>query len=92
VRLPQAARREAGYQLDQIQRGREPDDWKPMNTVGQGVREIRICRDAAGTFRSGCMCRSCDDAVYVLHCFQKKDTENDKADLENLPRSVTGMC
>ena len=36
--FPQAARREAGYQLDQIQRGREPDDWKPMNTVGRGVR------------------------------------------------------
>ena len=48
--FPQAARREAGYQLDQIQRGREPDDWKPMNTVGLGVREIRI-RDAAGAFR-----------------------------------------
>lgn len=48
--FPQAARREAGYQLDQIQRGREPDDWKPMNTVGRGVREIRI-RDAAGAFR-----------------------------------------
>ena len=45
-----AARREAGYQLDQIQRGREPDDRKPINSVGRGVREIRI-RDAAGAFR-----------------------------------------
>ncbi len=43
--FPQAARREAGHQLDQVQHGREPDDWKPMNTVGRGVREIRI-RDA----------------------------------------------
>jgi phage-related protein len=34
--FPEAARREAGYQLDQVQHGREPDDWKPMNTVGQG--------------------------------------------------------
>jgi phage-related protein len=33
-----------------VQHGHEPDDWKPMNTVGQGVREIRI-RDAAGAFR-----------------------------------------
>jgi phage-related protein len=49
--FPAAARREAGYQLDQIQRGREPDDWKPMNAVGRGVREIRI-RDAAGAFRT----------------------------------------
>ena len=36
--FPQAARREAGHQLDQVQHGREPDDWKPMNTVGRGVR------------------------------------------------------
>jgi phage-related protein len=48
--FPAAARREAGYQLDQVQHGREPDDWKPMNAVGRGVREIRI-RDAAGAFR-----------------------------------------
>ena len=44
------ARREAGHQLDQVQNGREPDDWKPMNTVGRGVKEIRI-RDEAGAFR-----------------------------------------
>jgi len=65
--FPQGARREAGYQLDQIQRGREPDDWKPMNTVGRGVREIRI-RDAAGAFRVLYVAKF-DDAVYVLHCF-----------------------
>jgi predicted XRE-type DNA-binding protein len=46
----EAALREAGYQLDQVQHGREPDDWKPMNTIGRRVREIRV-RDAAGAFR-----------------------------------------
>jgi phage-related protein len=34
--FPEGARREAGYQLDQVQHGREPDDWKPMNAVGRG--------------------------------------------------------
>ena len=48
--FPVAAKREAGHQLDQVQNGQDPDDWKPMNTVGQGVKEIRI-RDAAGIFR-----------------------------------------
>jgi phage-related protein len=50
--FPEAARREAGYQLDQIQRGREPDDWKPMNTVGRGVREIgfEMPREYSGCF------------------------------------------
>ena len=68
--FPQAVRREAGYQLDRVQRGREPDDWKPMNAVGSGVREIRI-RDAAGAFRVLYVAKF-EDAVYVLHCFQKK--------------------
>ena len=77
--FPEAARREAGYQLDQIQRGREPDDWKPMNAVGRGVREIRI-RDTAGAFRVLYVAKF-DDAVYVLHCFQKKAQKTSKADL-----------
>jgi phage-related protein len=78
--FPQAARREAGYQLDQVQRGRDPDDWKPINTVGRGVKEIRI-RDAAGAFRVLYIAKFAD-AVYVLHCFQKKKTQKRrKADL-----------
>ena len=77
--FPQAARREAGHQLNQVQRAREPDDWKPMNTVGRGVREIRI-RDAAGAFRVLYVAKF-DDAVYVLHCFQKKTQKTSKADL-----------
>jgi phage-related protein len=77
--FPEAARREAGYQLDQVQRGREPDDWKPMNTVGRGVQEIRI-RDATGAFRVLYVAKF-DDAVYVLHCFQKKAQRTSKADL-----------
>lgn len=48
--FPEPVRQEAGYQLDKVQRGFEPTDWKPMNTVGRGVREIRI-RDASGAFR-----------------------------------------
>jgi phage-related protein len=50
-----------------------------MNTVGQGVREIRI-RDAAGAFRVMYVAKF-DDAVYVLHCFQKKTQKTSKADL-----------
>jgi len=77
--FPQAARREAGHQLDQVQHGREPDDWKAMNTVGRGVLEIRI-RDAAGAFKVLYVAKF-DDAVYVLHCFQKKTQKTSKADL-----------
>lgn len=47
--FPETARRDAGYQIDRVQQGLDPLDWKPMNTVGAGVREIRI--HAEGTFR-----------------------------------------
>jgi phage-related protein len=78
--FPAAARREAGHQIDQVQRGRDPDDWKPMTTVGQGVREIRI-REESGAFRVIYVARF-SDAIYVLHCFQKKTQKTSKADLD----------
>lgn len=78
--FPLLARREAGHQLDQVQNGLEPDDWKPMNSVGKGVKEIRI-RDAAGAFRVIYVAKFAD-AVYVLHCFQKKTEKTSKADLD----------
>ncbi|VAY87839.1 conserved hypothetical protein [mine drainage metagenome] len=78
--FPLAAKREAGHQIDQVQNGQEPDDWKPMNTVGQGVKEIRI-RDVAGAFRVLYVAKFAD-AVYVLHCFQKKTGKTSKADVD----------
>jgi phage-related protein len=78
--FPLSARREAGHQLDQVQRGREPDDWKPMNRVGQGVQEIRI-GDATGVYRVLYVAKFAE-AVYVLHCFQKKTQKTRKADLD----------
>ena len=78
--FPASARREVGYQLDQVQHGNEPDDWKPMPTIGQGVREIRV-RDLAGAFRVVYVAKFAD-AVYVLHCFQKKTQKTSKTDLD----------
>jgi len=78
--FPFSIRREAGYQLDQVQHGGDPDDWKPMNTIGQGVREIRI-RDENGAFRVIYVAKFAD-AVYVLHCFQKKTQKTSRADLD----------
>jgi phage-related protein len=40
------ARQDSGYQLDKVQRGLEPDDWKPMKTSGPGVAEIRVTAKA----------------------------------------------
>lgn len=63
--FPAHARSEAGFQLDQVQHGRAPDDWKPMASVGPGVKEIRV-KDEAGIFRVMYVARFAD-AIYVLH-------------------------
>jgi phage-related protein len=78
--FPVTARREAGYQIDRVQNGLEPDDWKPMPSIGSGVQEVRI-RDAAGAFRVIYVAKFAD-AVYVLHCFQKKTQKTSKTDLD----------
>jgi phage-related protein len=68
--FPDEPRRDAGFNLDFVQRGLEPQDWKSMNTVGSGVREIRV-RDTTGAYRVLYLAAR-PEAVYVLHCFQKK--------------------
>jgi phage-related protein len=78
-RFPTAARRKAGFQLFQIQEGHDPDDWKPMSSIGPGVREIRI-RQEDGAFRL-IYVASCADTVYVLHCFQKKTQKTGSGDI-----------
>jgi len=70
----------AGFQIDQVQEGHDPDDWKPMPGIGQGIREIRI-RDEAGAFRVIYIAKLAE-AVYVLHCFQKKTRKTAKTDLD----------
>lgn len=42
ARFPPEAKRAAGFELWQVQNGFDPSDWRPMNSVGIGVREIRI--------------------------------------------------
>lgn len=77
--FPMAARQEAGYQLDRVQQGLEPDDCKPLTIVGAGVREIRIRQDD-GAFRVIYVAKFAR-AIFVLHCFQKKTQKTAQADL-----------
>lgn len=78
--FPEDACQDAGYQLDKVQRGVRPDDFKPMPFIGKGVEEIRIW-DESGAFRVIYTARL-DDAIYVLHAFQKKTQTTAKRDIE----------
>ena len=79
-RFPASARSQSGFQLDKVQRGEDPDDWKPMPTIGPGVREIRI-REAAGAFRVIYVAQI-GHTLHVLHCFQKKTERTSLKDLQ----------
>ena len=80
--FPAAARRQAGFQLQRVQQGLDPSDWKPMRSVGAGVREIRI---QVGTAHRVFYVAAFAEAVYVLHAFEKRIRRTAKRDL-NLGR------
>jgi phage-related protein len=77
--FPEDARREAGYQLDRVQNGLDPKDWKPMPSVGAGVREVRI-REESGAYRIFYVTRI-GNHIYVLHAFTKKTQKTTLSDI-----------
>jgi phage-related protein len=80
VAFPVEVRKVAGYELENIQSGDQPADWKPMPSIGKGVEEIRIWAES-GTYRVIYLARLAE-AVYVLHAFQKKSQQTDQRDVD----------
>jgi phage-related protein len=77
--FPDASRTVAGFELWEVQQGNEPSDWKPMPSVGLGVKEIRV--RVGGAYRLLYVAKF-TEAVYVLHAFQKKAQKTPKPDIE----------
>jgi phage-related protein len=86
--FPAAVKREAGYELDKAQRGNAPKDWKAMPNIGPGVREIRIRID--GAWRVVYVANR-DEAIYVLHAFQKKTQRTAKRDIAAIESALKEM-
>jgi len=76
--FPEAVRFETGRQLLRVQNGFEPLDWKPMKTVGAGVREVRV--RMGGQFRVFYVA-NIGNALYVLHAFIKKTQKTSPKDI-----------
>lgn len=87
--FPATVMDDMGHQLFLVQCGLDPDDWEPMSTVGKGVREIRV-KDAAGAFRTIYLATR-PEAVYVLHCFQKKTEQTSQHDKDLARRRLKGI-
>lgn len=77
--FPVHAKRDVGFQLDRLENGLLPNDWKPMKTIGRGVQEIRT-RIASGAYRTIYVVKS-KEAIYVLHAFEKKSQKTTAKDL-----------
>jgi phage-related protein len=78
-KFPDEARRRAGWELDTLQRGGTPTDFKPMPAVGAGVYELRV--HAAGEWRVMYTAKF-KNVVYVLHAFSKKTQKVRVEDIE----------
>lgn len=77
--FPPEERNEAGYQLDKAQLGDEPSDWKPMPSVGPGVSELRV---RSGREHRVFYIAKFEEAVYVLHAFEKKSQKTARKDID----------
>ena len=82
------ASHEACYQLERVQAGEEPADWKPMPSVGLGVNELRV--RIGGAYRVIYMAKFVE-AVYVLHAFQKKSRKTARMDIELARKRFTAL-
>ena len=78
--FPEDVRMDTGYQIDKVQHGQQPDDFKPMPSIGKGVEEIRV-RDDSGAYRIIYPARLAD-RVAVLHVFAKKTQATSVRDID----------
>lgn len=78
--FPETTRSQTGFELREVQKGKEPTDWKPMSSIGTSVKEIRI-KDENGIFRVIYVVKYLD-RVIVLHAFQKKTQKTAKKDID----------
>jgi len=81
--FPKEIKQAAGFQLHLIQQGHDPDDWKPMQSIGASVREIRV--HVAGEHRIIYLAKF-EEGIYILHAFRKKTLKTAKKDL-NIARA-----
>jgi phage-related protein len=86
--FPAEAKRAAGYQLGRVQQGLMPDDWKPMTTVGAGVYEIRI---HTGLEHRVFYVAKYEEAVYVIHAFEKRTVRTREADIALARQRLAGF-
>ena len=70
---------EVGHELRRVQQGSDPTEWKPMPSIGLGVKEIRV---NVGTAHRVFYVAKFAQAVYVLHAMTKRSQKTPRQDIE----------
>lgn len=70
---PEPLRLSVGRQLNKVEYGGQPDDFKPMPSIGLGVYEIRLS-DEGDQYRLIYVAKF-QEAIYVLHVITKKKSQ-----------------
>jgi phage-related protein len=79
--FPKTAKGRIGRELDRLERGMQPADFKPMPTIGRGVEELRVRDERRNAYRVIYIARF-EESVYVLHAFVKTTRTTPKRDLD----------
>ena len=84
--FPDGVRQNIGFQLWQLQKGERPSDYRPLQSIGSGVFELRD-QDQRGWYRLVYLSRI-EDVIHVLHCFEKKSREMPRREFETAKRRL----
>ncbi len=68
-----------GAELRRVQEGLAPKNWKPMQSIGTGVREIRV--KYRGEYRLIYIAKF-EEGIYALHAFRKKTRKTAQSDID----------
>lgn len=80
--FPLDAKKQAGFELNKVQYGQSPTNFKSVNRWGAGVIEIKI-KGEDGEYRVIYVAKFAE-AVYVLHAFNKKTQQTSPRDVNTI--------
>jgi len=84
--FPDGVKQNFGFQLWRLQQGERPKDYRPLQSVGAGVFELRE-QDQEGWYRVVYLSRI-ESVIHVLRCFEKKSREMPRREFEMAKRRL----
>lgn len=87
--FPVDVKKNLGFNLRLLQQGLKPIDFRPLQSIGPGVFELRD-EDERTWYRVVYLSRI-NDIIFVLHCFEKKSREMPKRDADTAKRRLKAV-